>query len=82
LEASTKRDIVAFSAYRKSSQTLLSNKNNFKFDNVWTNIGNGYNQSTGVFTAPRTGVYHFSVDSYTIMSLHHKISYLVMAIKL
>ncbi|XP_071132959.1 complement C1q-like protein 3 [Mytilus edulis] len=32
----------------------------FKFVNVWTNIGNAYDPSTGIFTAPYPGLYHFS----------------------
>jgi hypothetical protein len=30
------------------------------FDDVRVNRGQGYNPSTGVFTAPRKGLYHFS----------------------
>ncbi|CAC5365379.1 C1QL [Mytilus coruscus] len=54
-----KRTIVAFSAYTTKPQTITSNTN-IKFENVWTNIGNGYDPSTGIFTAPRQGVYHMS----------------------
>ena len=32
------------------------------FPNVITNVGNGYNASDGVFTAPRAGVYVFFVN--------------------
>lgn len=31
-----------------------------KFDKLWTNKGNGYDPSTGKFTAPRSGIYYFS----------------------
>ena len=31
-----------------------------KFEDVKVNRGQGYNPSTGVFTAPRKGLYHFS----------------------
>ena len=31
-----------------------------KFDDVKVNRGHGYNPSTGVFTAPRKGLYHIS----------------------
>lgn len=41
-------------------QKLTSSYENFKFDNVWTYIGNGYDTNTGIFTAPYPGVYHFS----------------------
>ena len=39
-----------------------------KFDKVWTNIGNGYDASSGVFTAPRGGVYQFSCSAMTASS--------------
>lgn len=31
------------------------------FDQVLTNVGNAYSPSSGVFTAPVTGTYHFNV---------------------
>lgn len=62
----TKRHIVAFSAYRTSQQYISSNDETFKFDNEWTNIGNGYDPSTGIFTAPHPGVYHFSAVAVSV----------------
>ncbi|XP_076079019.1 uncharacterized protein LOC143049166 [Mytilus galloprovincialis] len=58
-EMMEKRETVAFSAYRSSSQTL-SNKEKVIFDGVWSNVENGYEPSTGVFTAPYPGLYHFT----------------------
>lgn len=31
-----------------------------KFDTVWVNIGNGYDPDSGVFTAPKSGLYLIS----------------------
>ncbi|CAC5395854.1 C1QL [Mytilus coruscus] len=63
---SMKRDSVAFSAYRIDSQTLSSNEKNFKFDKIWTNVGNAYDPGTGIFTAPQLGVYHFSAVALSV----------------
>ncbi|XP_052083633.1 complement C1q-like protein 4 [Mytilus californianus] len=53
------KDFPAFTAYRASRQSLSVNTV-VKFDKVWTNNGNGYNPSSGVFTAPMAGLYHFA----------------------
>ena len=31
------------------------------FNNVLSNVGNGYNETTGIFTAPRNGTYQFTL---------------------
>ncbi|CAC5365377.1 unnamed protein product [Mytilus coruscus] len=67
-----KRTSVAFSAYTTRQQAITS-YTNVKFENVRTNIGNGYNPSTGIFTAPRQGVYHITA---VVMSDHDKNLYL------
>ncbi|VDH94465.1 Hypothetical predicted protein [Mytilus galloprovincialis] len=48
-----------FFAFLKSN-TIFSGDDVFKFDEVTTNIGQNYNPSTGVFTAPKEGVYQMS----------------------
>ncbi|XP_052101997.1 complement C1q-like protein 3 isoform X2 [Mytilus californianus] len=54
-----RKKIPAFSAAMTKSKSL-SSKEIIKFNKVFTNIQNGYNPSTGIFTAPIAGVYQFS----------------------
>jgi hypothetical protein len=44
----------------KHPYTLTGINDVVKFDDVRINRGQGYNPSTGVFTAPRKGLYHIS----------------------
>ena len=51
----------AFAAALKTHPFILKGIDDVvKFDDVRFNRGQGYNPSTGVFTAPRKGLYHFS----------------------
>lgn len=56
-----KQETVAFSAYRTSYQDLYKGTK-ILFNQVWTNKGNGYNPSTGIFTAPKAGLYHITAE--------------------
>ena len=51
---------VAFTVAVKSSSSTLYSKT-LIFDHIISNVGNGYDPSTGVFTAPRAGTYVFYV---------------------
>ncbi|OPL20671.1 hypothetical protein AM593_05561, partial [Mytilus galloprovincialis] len=68
--------IPAFSAMLTNPQTPGTNKA-IKFDKVVTNIRNGYNPTTGIFTAPVAGVYQFS---YTVMSQAGKYLHVYLAL--
>ncbi|CAC5365372.1 unnamed protein product [Mytilus coruscus] len=67
-----KRTIMAFSAYTTNTQ-IISHYTNVKFEKIWTNIGNGYDPSTGIFTAPRQGIYHITA---VVMSVSGQVFYL------
>ncbi|KAG8005978.1 Complement C1q-like protein 4 [Nibea albiflora] len=60
---------VAFSATLTQSSGVFtgpatSSKKNLIFNRVLTNVGGAYNHKTGIFTAPKKGVYHFSYMTF------------------
>ncbi|XP_063422233.1 complement C1q-like protein 2 [Mytilus trossulus] len=58
------RDIPAFTASISGTKSVGKNEI-LKFDKVWTNNGNHYNPSTGIFQSPKEGLYQVSA---TVMS--------------
>ena len=52
---------AVFSTDDSNNGVTLSTRSTLQFDRAITNIGNGYNPHAGVFTAPLTGVYAFSL---------------------
>ena len=59
---------VAFTAAVTSSSTTW-NSGNLIFNRIISNLGNGYNRRTGVFTAPVAGTYVF----YVSVNEYHKL---------
>ncbi|XP_063397841.1 complement C1q-like protein 2 [Mytilus trossulus] len=62
------RDIPAFTASLSAPKSVGKHEI-LKFDTVWTNNGNHYNPSTGIFQVPKEGLYQVSA---TVMSANGK----------
>ena len=58
------QNVVVFSAFCKSGKTYPSGSYINAFDGVYVNNGNAYDLSSGIFTAPKPGVYEFSASVY------------------
>ncbi len=53
---------VAFSVHLRGDKAVsLTGGSVVLFDQVLTNIGNGYNENSGAFTAPVAGTYFFTI---------------------
>jgi len=78
------RSEVAFSAGLSHNQ-LLQHAENVKFDKVFTNVGAGYDLSTGVFSCPQSGIYVFQFhmlaqqDAASWLELYHNAYYIASA---
>ena len=58
------QNVVVFSAFCKTARTYAGGSYIYGFDGVYVNNGNTYDLSSGIFTAPKPGVYEFSVSVY------------------
>ncbi|XP_063425643.1 complement C1q tumor necrosis factor-related protein 3-like [Mytilus trossulus] len=69
-----KSTYVAFYATLTKHQVLNGAKT-VVYDKVYTNLGSGYNNKNGKFTAPEKGLYYFTS---TLMAVHNKDLHIVM----
>ncbi|WAR23583.1 CAPR2-like protein [Mya arenaria] len=56
IKKSATKDVVAFTAHGPADGPVSST---LTFTTVVTNIGNGFDTATGLFTCPKSGLYHF-----------------------
>jgi len=57
---------VFFSAkINKDVNARHANQSHVIYDSIFTNVGNGYNSTTGLFTCPVSGYYRFSISAMT-----------------
>ena len=62
---------VAFSTYLSHELNHLSIGHVIKMDQTFINDGNGYNQNTGIFTVPASGVYLLTYSIENTHKTHH-----------
>ncbi|CAG2253263.1 unnamed protein product [Mytilus edulis] len=63
---------IGFYAYMSQNENSLSKHHTIIFDVQKTNVGNGYNPFSGLFTAPQDGLYTFATS---ITMIHHYASF-------
>ena len=63
-QVARKEPNIMFSAVFTKGVVHLRPKQVVIYDRIITNVGQGYDNSTGVFTAPVTGYYHFEVHAW------------------
>ncbi|KAM9425340.1 cerebellin 11 [Pholidichthys leucotaenia] len=67
LKLNTAPPQIAFSVSLSNSGQINKDSSTDKtlvFKRVFSNIGNGYDVNTGIFTAPVNGLYHFTFSTY------------------
>ncbi|XP_061185470.1 complement C1q tumor necrosis factor-related protein 2-like [Saccostrea echinata] len=70
-------ETVAFYAYMTSPATNIGPHHVLVFDSVKTNAGNGFHQNTGIFIAPKSGLYVFYWNIRIINEQYHSVELVV-----
>ncbi|XP_071167440.1 complement C1q tumor necrosis factor-related protein 3-like [Mytilus edulis] len=70
-ETGASRSQYAFYAYLSNDLPEPGGNRHLAYDTVKTNIGHAYNELTGTFTVPRTGIYSFTWSTRVQCSKEH-----------